>query len=205
MENLSPFYKTLKWALEEIWPMLTLFLIIILVVRITDVIINKKSIIIYRDILSLLSVIYLLVLYFLLLSTEFALSGINFMPFREMTRYSIGSKSFYYNVVGNIAVFIPFGFIIGDAIKAKKIKHVLIPCMIVSLSVELIQLVIGRAFDVDDIILNSLGGLIGFLIYISLQLLKNHLPSFLQKNWFYNTIAILLLTGVAIAISALWW
>ncbi len=205
MKNLSPFYQTLKWALEETWPMLMLFLVILTVTRITDIIINKKKIILYRDILTLLSIIYILMLYFLLLSTDFAASGMNYIPFREMTRYSIGSKSFFYNVIGNIALFIPFGFIISEFLKAKKISHVIIPSFIISLSAEIIQLKIGRAIDVDDIILNTVGALIGFMIFISLREINNKLPEVLKKNWFYNIFAILLLAGVIIIIGGIWW
>ncbi len=205
MENLSPFYDTLKWAFEETWPMLILFIIILVVTRVTYIIINKKEIVLYRDILSLISISYILLLYFLLLSTEFASSGINFIPFREMTRYEIASKAFFYNVIGNIAVFIPFGFIVADFVKAKKIRHVIIPCIIVSLSVEIIQLFIGRAFDVDDVILNTLGGLLGFIIYISLYGLREKLPGFLKKNWFYNIISVIMLVALGILISSLWW
>lgn len=205
MKNLSPFYRTLKWALEETWPMLSLFLVIITVTRITDIMINKKKIVLYRDILTLLSIIYILMLYFLLLSTEFATTGVNLIPFREMTRYSIGSKSFFYNVIGNIVLFIPFGFIICDFFKGKKIKHVVIPSFITSLSAELIQFQIGRAFDVDDVILNTLGALIGFMIYISIQQIRKKLPEVLQKNWFYNIFAVLLLTVVVLVIGGIWW
>ena len=37
--------------------------------------------------------------------------------------------------------------------------------LLISLTIETTQLYIGRAFDVDDIILNVIGGIIGFLIY----------------------------------------
>ena len=37
--------------------------------------------------------------------------------------------------------------------------------LIVSIIIELIQLKIGRAFDVDDIILNIAGGLLGYFLY----------------------------------------
>ena len=41
MDNLSPFYETFYWAINNTWPMLTLFTIIMLVLKITKVIINK--------------------------------------------------------------------------------------------------------------------------------------------------------------------
>ena len=141
----------------------------------------------------------------MLLSTDYSISGINLYLFREMARYSIGSKSFFYNVVGNIILFIPFGFILSYFVKAKKIKHVVIPSFIVSLSAELIQYQIGRAFDVDDILLNTIGALIGFMIYISMREIKYKLPEILRKDWFYNTLAILLLVGVSMLIVSIWW
>ena len=37
--------------------------------------------------------------------------------------------------------------------------------MLVSISIETTQLLIGRIFDIDDIILNIIGGMLGYLIY----------------------------------------
>ena len=121
-----------------------------------------------------------------------------------MARYKIGSKSFFYNVIGNIALFVPFGFILSYFVKARKIKHVVIPTFIVSLSAELIQYQIGRAFDVDDILLNTMGALVGFMIFISLREIKSKLPDVLKRNWFYNTLSILMLIGVIMLIISIW-
>ena len=52
---------------------------------------------------------------------------------------------------------------------------------------------IGRSFDVDDIILNVVGGIIGFLLYISLNAIRTHLPKFLRKDWFLNLLSILVI------------
>lgn len=72
------------------------------------------------------------------------------------------------------------------------------------MTAEFIQYYIGRAFDVDDIILNVLGSIIGFMIYISLKAIKNHLPSFLQNNIFYNILAILVLIIVVLIFCNIW-
>lgn len=61
---------------------------------------------------------------------------------------------------------------------------------IVSLSIETIQLSIGRVFDVDDVILNVLGGLIGFILY---KVLNKAIPDKLKKNWILNIIIIILI------------
>ena len=62
-----------------------------------------------------------------------------------------------------------------------------------SLSIELVQLLIGRVFDIDDIMLNLLGGILGACIYVWLDRLRDKLPNALNKEWFMNLIMILLL------------
>ena len=188
MKNLSPFYDTFYWAIKNTWPMLTLFIVILTVLKVTHVIINKEKMILYKEFYNLLAIIYILLLYFLLLSTENASSGINFIPFREMTRYSIGS----------------FGYFVSDYLKAKKTSHILIVSILISLTAELIQYKIGRAFDVDDIILNVVGAIIGFMCYISVIAIKHHLPKFLQNNIFYNLLAIIVFIAILVLFGSIW-
>ena len=76
--------------------------------------------------------------------------------------------------------------------------------IIVSLTAELIQSQIGRAFDVDDILLNVVGAIFGFMFYISVQAIKNHLPRVLQNNVFYNIIAILVLLAIIFLFGSIW-
>lgn len=204
MANLSPFYETFYWAISNTWPMLTLFVAIMVVLKITRVVINNDRFVFYKEFYNLLFIIYILLLYYLLLSTEKAASGINLIPFKEMTRYNIGSKLFFYNVIGNIVLFIPFGYFVSDYLKAKKIHHILIDSILISLTAELIQYKIGRAFDVDDIILNVLGAILGFMCYISIRAIKNHLPKFLQNNIFYNLLAILVIIAIIFLFGSIW-
>ncbi|HIS18039.1 MAG TPA: VanZ family protein [Candidatus Coprovivens excrementavium] len=204
MTNLSPFYETFYWAINNTWPMLTLFGIIMLSLKLTKVIINKDHFTFYKEFYNFLFIIYILLLYYLLLSTEKAASGINLIPFKEMTRYNIGTELFFYNVVGNIVLFIPFGYFVSDYLKAKKIHHILIVSILISLTAETIQYKIGRAFDVDDIILNVIGAILGFMFYISIQAIKNHLPKFLQNNIFYNILAIFVLIIIILLFGSIW-
>lgn len=184
--------------------MLTLFVVILTVLRVTHMLIHRERFIFYKEFYSLLSILYFLLLYYLLLSTEKAASGINLIPFKEITRYPLGSKLFFYNVVGNIMLFIPFGYIVSDYLRAKKITPILCITILISLTAELIQYRIGRAFDIDDIFLNVVGGLIGFMIYISIQAIKNHLPRFLRNNLFYNIVAILFFVILVILFGSIW-
>ena len=67
-------------------------------------------------------------------------------------------------------------------------------------SLEIVQLLIGRVFDVDDIILNILGGLLGYGIYFILRRIGERLPNFVRKEWFLNTLSILILIGLTTGI-----
>ena len=204
MKQLIPVYDTLYATLLSTWPMITLFVAIMVILRLSRIIINHDKLIFYREFYNLLFIIYLLLLYYLLLSTENASSGLNLTPFKEITRYPLGSTQFFFNVIGNIVLFLPFGFFVSDFIKAKKTHQILIVSTLISLTAELIQFKIGRAFDIDDIILNVIGAILGFLCYKLLRNIKRKLPSFLKNNIFYNLLAIVLLAIIILLFSNIW-
>ena len=130
--------------------------------------------------------------------------GKNLIPFSEIMRFKIGSEGFYNNVLGNIIIFIPFGYLIGAYIKPKKIWPILITVLFTSTVVEFVQLQIGRSFDVDDIILNLAGGVVGYLLYIGLSAIYKRLPDIFKNNTFYNIIAIILIILFIIYILGYW-
>lgn len=204
MKNLTPFYETFYTTISNTWPMLTLFIVIMTVLKLSRVFINNDKFVFYKEFYNLLFILYILLLYYLLLGTENASSGMNFIPFKEITRYSIGSKAFFYNIIGNIVLFIPFGYFVSDYLKAKKTHQILITSIIISLTAELIQYKIGRAFDVDDIILNVLGAILGFMCYISIKAIKNHLPNLFRSNWFYNLLAIIVIIIIIFLFGNIW-
>ena len=114
------------------------------------------------------------------------------------------SKLFYYNVIGNIALFIPFGYFISDKLRAQKTSQIIYISAIISLTAELIQYKIGRAFDIDDVLLNVSGAIIGFMLYVSIQAIKRHLPKTLQNNIFYNILAIIVLLLIVLVFGSIW-
>jgi glycopeptide antibiotics resistance protein len=188
---------TLTDAIIDIWPMLIIFLVVIITIRLSYIKINGERFVFYHEFLNLIFIIYILLLYQLLTSTELnANSGLNLVPFTEIFRYKIGSTLFTYNVIGNILIFVPFGYFVSGYVKASKVSHILFISLITSLTVELVQLHIGRSFDIDDIILNVSGSIIGFLLYIGLTAIKKHLPRFFRTDTFYNIICIVLLIVV---------
>lgn len=103
--------------------------------------------------------------------------SINLIPFHSILEYISGRsdilKRFAFgNVVGNIAIFIPLGTYLSLFKNNKRVINNLMFISIVSLFVEIIQGLLGiGASDIDDIILNCLGGLIGILGYKFLLLI----------------------------------
>lgn len=196
-------------AIDNVWPMLVIFVVIISTIRITSLSIHKEKFVFYKEFLNLLFLIYILLLYQLLTNVETNVnSGYNLVPFTEIFRYKVGSEMFLYNVIGNIVMFVPFGYFVSSYIKASKVSHILVVSIISSLIVELVQFKIGRSFDVDDILLNVAGAIVGFLLYIALCAIKNHLPKFLQKDSVYNIICIILAIICGLYLMKLmgfWW
>ncbi|MCI8575738.1 MAG: VanZ family protein [Bacilli bacterium] len=183
-------------AIAKVWPMLTIFMVVLIAIRVSYLRINHERFVFYKEFLNLIFVVYVLILFQLLTDAEMnsglSGTGFNLIPFTEMFRYKVGSSLFYSNVVGNILIFLPFGYFVSGYVKATKISHILFISAISSLTVELVQLQIGRSCDIDDIILNVVGAVAGFLLYIALNAIKKHMPRFLQSDLFYNIICVIL-------------
>lgn len=176
-------------------PMLIIFIVVICTVRISYIRSTNQKIILHNEIFNLLFIIYVLLLFELLTGTENSYgSGINNIPFKEIMRYEFGSKMFIYNVLGNILIFVPFGYFISRYVKPKKILPIIVDALITSVTVETVQIKIGRSFDIDDIILNIVGAIIGYFVYIAFDAIYKHLPKILQKDFIYDVISLIILT-----------
>ncbi len=106
----------------------------------------------------------------------------NLQPFREISRFltyreTIGFRGFVINLFGNIVVFMPWGFMVPVIRKrVYKFWYTVASTFLLSLCIETIQLVtrVG-SFDVDDLILNTLGGIAGFLVYFIVNTVGRHI------------------------------
>ena len=175
--------QTIRETLQDNWPVIMIFLVTMISLRFFYFQNNRQKTSLYREFFNIIAIIYIFLLFQLLTQVELnSGSGVNLVPFTEIARYAFGSKLFYYNVIGNILVFIPFGFFVADYIKSKNIIPVVIISAIVSITVEFVQLKIGRSFDIDDCILNLIGGIIGYFIYVGFVAIKKHLPKVFQKD-----------------------
>jgi len=180
-------------VLKDIWPMLLLFSIVLFTIRIVNSIINKKRIILYKDLYMYAFILYMILLFQLVTSTDFESYSNNFIPFKEIMRYNPISGLFYKNVLGNVLLFIPFGYFVSDILNNRKVLVSILITFITSFSIEVIQMYIGRSFDIDDIILNLCGGVIGYLIYKLIDYIGDIIPNILKKEWIYNILWIIII------------
>lgn len=172
--------------LFELLPMIILFSIVMILIKIITSLYCHEKIVLYKELKNLIYIVYCFALFQLVTTSDFESFSNNFVPFKEIMRYETTSVLFYRNVIGNIAIFIPFGFIITDMIhdKAKKF-NILITALITlltSLTIEIIQMFIGRSFDVDDIILNFLGGILGFITCFIAHKIYSYVPDKYKTN-----------------------
>jgi len=97
------------------------------------------------------------------------LSQINIIPLVETFKLAKGQSlvDFFYNLYGNIVWFVPMGVFI-PALTRKHlgfIRVVLIGALI-STSIETLQFVLNTGVtDIDDVIFNTLGAAVGYLLY----------------------------------------
>ena len=104
----------------------------------------------------------------------------NLVPFREIERFwkyrrELGIHSFH-NLAGNILGFMPAGFFIPIMWKDKR-GFFFTVCMTfqLSLQAEILQLIFRvGSFDVDDLLLNTFGGILGYLLLILLKKWRDH-------------------------------
>lgn len=104
------------------------------------------------------------------------LNTINLIPFIGLLSVFLfainGNTKEFINFFGNIVLFIPIGFFYGAFFlnSKNKYKHIILLGIISSLVIEIFQIFGLRAFDINDIILNTLGVYIGFYILNALKI-----------------------------------
>ena len=180
-------------AMRNVWPMIFIFTIILVSLRITYLVYNKEKFVLYKEFLMFCFIIYILLLYYIVTFQDNSYGTNNLIPFKEIFRYNFNSSLFIKNVLGNILLFIPFGVFVTHFIKNKKIWPTLILSVLISFSIEFAQSVIGRTADIDDVILNTIGGIIGYILYKSGDGFINSLPKFMKKQLFWDIVALLLI------------
>lgn len=179
-------------VMVQIWPMVVIISVILISFRITYLVVNHKTFYPYKEILLYGFVFYILCLFYVVTFKDVSWSANNFIPFKEILRYEITSEAFYRNIIGNMFMFMPLGFFAGYILKLQNVKPALLISFIVSISIELTQLFIGRVFDIDDIMLNVIGGTLGYFLYKIINYIQDHMPKIFQNVIIYNILIIVL-------------
>ena len=135
---------------------------------------KKRRLRILGKIIFIIYIVFLV--YFLIFSDWYGRDAVlkeyhyNFKPFQEIKRFweyreKLGMWSVV-NLLGNIAIFVPLGFIEPMASRERSFLGTILDGFAVSFLVEIFQFVskVGR-FDVDDLILNTLGVAIGYMVF----------------------------------------
>ncbi len=126
-----------------------------------------------------------LLVYFLFFAESFGRASenreyaYNLELFKEIKRFyvyreQLGVKAFILNVVGNVVAFMPCGFFLPIVSRrGRKWYNAVMLCFCLSLCVETAQLIwkVG-SFDVDDLLLNTLGGALGYLVNRIIQRIR---------------------------------
>ena len=124
-----------------------------------------------KKFISLIFIIYFVFLVYIVTSPQIIYYDSNFRPFKEIFRYHFLSPLFIKNIIGNIVLFIPMGIYLTYKLKIK-LFYIILLSLYFSLVIEITQLLIDRVFDIDDIILNVIGSLLGYLIFKAIDEIK---------------------------------
>ncbi|MCZ0701929.1 glycopeptide antibiotics resistance protein [Natronobacillus azotifigens] len=113
---------------------------------------------------------------------ENSLASINLIPFNTLYEYffsfnetvSSWESVSMLNIAANLLLFLPFGFLLPVLWEEmRSVKRLLIVGVVFVLAIEFIQYFIGRSADIDDVILNSISIVFGYLIFKCYHVLTN--------------------------------
>ena len=137
---------------------------------------SRKRIRILGKILFVLYIIF--IIYFLIFSDWYGRTGemqeyhYNLVLFKEIKRFweyrdQVGMFAMFTNLFGNVIIFMQFGLFMPMASQYRSFFSPVFYSFGLSLCVETFQLVtkVG-SFDVDDLLLNTIGGLAGYILFI---------------------------------------
>lgn len=98
---------------------------------------------------------------------------LNFVPFVNLMDYEVRREALL-NVIGNSFLFLPMGIVFPIVYRKLNTHWKVIAAGVgTSLSIEILQLLFfDRVTDIDDLILNSAGYLLGYGIYLLIQKVK---------------------------------
>ena len=133
---LGPITTTLQGVIDITWPMVLIACVVIVSLRLSYLIKSRERVVLYNELLSLSFLIYIMSLFQVVtFQDDVTWSSNNFIPFREILRYNMGSRLFFKNVLGNMIMFLPYGFFASYYLKSKKLTLPLCLTILTSVSI----------------------------------------------------------------------
>lgn len=110
--------------------------------------------------------------------------GVNLIPFHRSwdllcyyVRHGLWT-AVWVNFPGNIVMFLPIGFFTALLSDKPRWWKSTLAAAVLSLFIEVFQIFVSRGTDVDDLILNALGGLLGHWVFLLIRKLD---PNFIRR------------------------
>ncbi len=129
----------------------------------------------------------------------------NFIPFTTIVPYLFGFKGWIIagiNLVGNIILLVPIGFLATLVYQDMTWKKSLILGIVSGFCIEILQTILHVGiFDIDDVILNALGVMIGYWAFI---LLMKWVRSRNYKNIIITAVLVIIVAVAALSIIYPW-
>jgi len=154
-------------AIAVVWACLTVVIILLVFSLRKDKIVVSYTFL--KGLIGLYTVCLLILLFWRPSNQSY--SSWNLVPFSTILMYLRSSGNLFvafYNIAANIGLFIPFGvyaLIKRGRERLLTLRLIIIPVLLISL-IEVIQYITHRgSLDIDDLILNFLGVLIGYALY----------------------------------------
>ncbi|WP_342431462.1 VanZ family protein [Neobacillus sp. FSL H8-0543] len=165
---LSPVFSQLLSYLHPL-VLLVVFLCIVFIIFFLVLLIRKQSLTLPYSLFLILFVLYtifLLVLLFIRPNDQ-SYNSLNLVPFSTISLYLSGKVNglvSFYNLAANIGLFIPFGIYLQES-RYSNWNLIIIPIGGISF-IEVLQFITHRgSLDIDDLVLNTLGVFLGYLLY----------------------------------------
>ncbi|MEK3788863.1 VanZ family protein [Paenibacillus sp. FSL K6-1230] len=139
----------------------------------------------------------------LITGSSISLRSVNWIPGYTVISFVQGNmdvSSLLKNVLGNVAIFIPLGIFLSYIPRFVTLRTKLILIAVSSCALEFIQYAFGLgSTDIDDVILNSIGGLIGVWIYKRISRMSRT-----KEQLLVSLVTVFMLCGLGGG-ATIWW
>lgn len=99
---------------------------------------------------------------------HFFSGSVNIVPFKH-----IGRRDQQIMLLENFLLFFPFGLLIDAFVKRVNFVKTALLALLFSFVIEVVQVVIGRACDIDDLLMNTTGSCAGWALHRAIEHMKS--------------------------------